>query len=172
MKYYFLIVSLFSIVSAQQHRIIIDQDCYPDVINLHKQSQSSLDAEAKVTTQEMQKRAQEDELEWSLLFLEFFPVQKQDLSPAPIFETDTRAQQAKLRQEALVSKQDEYREQIRIYESAIKSFAKRNKKIQDAKRAAKDAERTGDRLQDKADEAKCIAGQKSAEVDALQKAKL
>lgn len=140
MRYYFLIVSLFSIVSAQQHRIIIDQDCYPDVINLHKQSQSSLDAEAKVTTQEMQKRAQEDELEWSILFTEFFPVQKQDLSPTPIFNANSRADI--------------------------------EKRIAAAQQEAYEAEKKYERLQQLAVEAKLIAAQKSAEVDALQKAKL
>lgn len=83
---------------------------------------------------------------------------EQDLSPSPVFETNTRAQQAKLtQQEQLESKAYQHDPQLCFYKSIINEFARYNKKVKHAKKEANHSERKYDRLQDKADRAQLKA---------------
>ena len=52
-----------------------------------------------------QQNDQTPNLEWSALFMEFLPVIKQDLSPSPIFDTNSRAS---IQQQITAAQQEAY----------------------------------------------------------------
>lgn len=77
---------------------------------------------------------QEVQYEWSALFTEFLPIKKQDLSPTPIFDTNSKAN---IKQQITVAQQEAY-DAEKKYE-ILQQVADKAKLIAEQKSAALDA---------------------------------
>lgn len=104
MKYNLFLLGISFVAIAQQQEVTIDQDHFPEVIRLHLEDTNLAQAFAHMSAH--------------LGFLTMPRDQQQDLCPSPIFDTNAKANQQKLKAEA--DKAQLTAEQLRAKAQAFK----------------------------------------------------